>query len=1401
MSSRRSQLVANLATAHMDSLQRSLYKATNPDQLLPKNKHVLAVLDFAAQHPSEGDHLGAEISRRLLLCAQGKGGASVAVGAKTMLVVHRLLCAGHAKALSTGGGVCGALKALVEAANRARGRGESSATEMEYLGEHAQYMQQLLCASEYAGGLHTGAAARACALLQLSSVMETLPVIQKLLALALGVAERIPPAQAALGAMRVAISADALSLYRCEAACVSRLQAALLSLPEHQVAAFPGGALHVLEQHAAAGWRVLALQNALANEADGPLPHDGIERALASLVWERDGKSLPTAATDDSSTDDGDDVFAGVPRRRLAQLAAERSVLMRHVLADLPRSARAELCGGATEPTEHALLSLDAGALLRSVAAQAQDGRQRLQLDGGAVHALTAGGGLDDEASEVHEASDLREASELRELLDPLPVAAPLLQPPLRYEMSEGDAVTAAYEALLLSLLPAASAAASAADSGSESEIVHVVRARLGITFRQHRRLALLLCGPEVEAEVRALGISRASPAHVALLLLHACTYSQARAAAAAAVEAERLADQRERHHERLGERRGSATASVSKRGERRRSVQQAAGEKGVEARRAHTVDTLSDGEAADFGRRQLLLLCNTLDVNRIPSVAIEQLKAQAERLLDRLDEPERAGCPEAVDSLLEASSEMLDGAAALRGTLIELRLLPAEGAPPQPPHATHWALSVALQMYSELLGAVFDVDSPNTFAVDRTRLLASYRRLSRWGAHQIGEEGEQLAMLTVCLERYHAEGGTQLLGAMLNSLEARKNCAANLSLAQLTSMVLAGVAASLASRLRDYRVRFALDVEEMSLCVQLWRGAVLQLQPRASSFDEQPDLSAGALPGALSGARQLGVGAPSASLSATQIAASSAQAALEEQAQAVIDTSVQRTMRRLRRTRLDAVRADGGGEERTVASVSARLATLAELVCEELEAERLFAASFDVCVLDEPAGSEDDDAHRAAGAGGGGSHGASIVSVGVDCGDGIEGGFGLRTAIAAYAREVGRELQRALGVFTTIEGYGLSAVRALAPLAELVRRECGSGALPEYQQLGEQMAAGWMTQLRAELRGSLEGAVRLEAWAPVSEVSRHTSSVVDVFSQLDQLVVLYADFAPPLQLKRETHERFCELVEGQVREYVQTLVSTCAPLPGSVLQAWDGGCSSNGVAAAAGRQARQRSPGCVWASAKASTGAAPSEGLALVPVAHSRALDDQPLVQLCLRLNNISLANGQLSALWQKLSGATTVAEEVTCGRSTSWVDAACRDLVDYIAAKQVYYEMEERLLVQLYRPSPHAPGARIAPLLEEGLHPVLRVIVGLAEAPWLQPLVMGVLGAVTQAVGSVLQMPRGYAAEHRLLLEEDLQQLCAFFQDGRILDEELVTSSVQPLRLLADEACDHGPAHHGQV
>ena len=92
-----------------------------------------------------------------------------------------------------------------------------------------------------------------------------------------------------------------------------------------------------------------------------------------------------------------------------------------------------------------------------------------------------------------------------------------------------------------------------------------------------------------------------------------------------------------------------------------------------------------------------------------------------------------------------------------------------------------------------------------------------------------------------------------------------------------------------------------------------------------------------------------------------------------------------------------------------------------------------------------------------------------------------------------------------------------------------------------------------------------------------------------------------------------------------------------------------------------------------------------------------------------------------------------------------------------------QVYYELEPQLLLQLYAPSPAADGARLAPLLQSGLSPKLRVVVRVAPARWVAPLVLALLGAVAHAVGSVLEMPRGYAPEHQqaLLERRDVRQL----------------------------------------
>ena len=86
------KLVRNLATAQMNDLQAAVFKATTEDGLPPKEKHVMFVLRAAAE-PEQQAEVASHMVKRLQSCRSAK---TAVVAAKTLVVMHRLACAGHA---------------------------------------------------------------------------------------------------------------------------------------------------------------------------------------------------------------------------------------------------------------------------------------------------------------------------------------------------------------------------------------------------------------------------------------------------------------------------------------------------------------------------------------------------------------------------------------------------------------------------------------------------------------------------------------------------------------------------------------------------------------------------------------------------------------------------------------------------------------------------------------------------------------------------------------------------------------------------------------------------------------------------------------------------------------------------------------------------------------------------------------------------------------------------------------------------------------------------------------------------------------------------------------------------------------------------------------------------------
>ena len=148
--------------------------------------------------------------------------------------------------------------------------------------------------------------------------------------------------------------------------------------------------------------------------------------------------------------------------------------------------------------------------------------------------------------------------------------------------------------------------------------------------------------------------------------------------------------------------------------------------------------------------------------------------------------------------------------------------------------------------------------------------------------------------------------------------------------------------------------------------------------------------------------------------------------------------------------------------------------------------------------------------------------------------GGGGRGRRAVRHAVVVLRRELSSDLEPVVRANQTIDRCSMDMVEALVPLkaamgkavGEEEEEEEGEDALPALQALCTQMADGWCTQLLEVMTTNMQQAFKLESWQPLYEGTTHSSSVVDLFTQLDQLtqvsVMSFAPLAPPLQVAEE---------------------------------------------------------------------------------------------------------------------------------------------------------------------------------------------------------------------------------------------------------------------------------------
>ena len=191
-------------------------------------------------------------------------------------------------------------------------------------------------------------------------------------------------------------------------------------------------------------------------------------------------------------------------------------------------------------------------------------------------------------------------------------------------------------------------------------------------------------------------------------------------------------------------------------------------------------------------------------------------------------------------------------------------------------------------------------------------------------------------------------------------------------------------------------------------------------------------------------------------------------------------------------------------------------------------------------------------------------------------------------------------------------------------------------------------------------------------------------------------------------------------------------------------------------------------------------------------PVPRSRSLDDQPLVQLCLRLNNCEWAAEQLLALAARLRADIPGLGRLP-GRAVIQCERSCRDLLDYITSKVVWYELEPSLVLTLYTPQPREARLSTSPVL--GLLQPKLVEMRTTVAPrWSQRMLEGTLSTLAIAIAAVLELPsRRFERHHKTLVDEDVDALGTFFMRATagVLEEQVVRAALSFLSALGEQAC----------
>ena len=134
---------------------------------------------------------------------------------------------------------------------------------------------------------------------------------------------------------------------------------------------------------------------------------------------------------------------------------------------------------------------------------------------------------------------------------------------------------------------------------------------------------------------------------------------------------------------------------------------------------------------------------------------------------------------------------------------------------------------------------------------------------------------------------------------------------------------------------------------------------------------------------------------------------------------------------------------------------------------------------------------------------------------------------------------------------------------------------------------------------------------------------------------------------------------------------------------------------------------------------------------------------------------------------------------------------EESCRDLLDYLTARVVYYELEPLLVASLYLPTPES--GRVSGVLGK-LGAMLREMHGTVTPRWEQRLLESVLSTTAIAIGAVIELPnRRFDKGHKAVLDEDIEALGSFFlrEAHGVLEEQVVRNSLGFLYAIGDAAC----------